>query len=588
MKRTIIALIIGCSLYAQSPGEGAFPLLRVQFYPRAVGLGETYVAMTGDAGSLWWNPGSAGWLEHSEAFISYHEWFMDIRDVYGGLAYATRMGVFGLGLVYSGTSGIEGWDANNEETTLFGQTSGIVNFTYSRKAGRTATVGLNFKGLYDRIADETGFGFGIDLGANILVASKIRIAGVVKDIGTSMKYGSTSASLPMSLRAGIAYSPLKDINVLLDGEYLRFAKPNVHFGIEYWVKEIVALRAGLKTKPNEGLQSYYTAGLGIKYQQFFLDYAFVPYSSELGMTHRVLVGTRFGQLEPRGSAVIRVVDSRDGRPIVAELTIIGLAAAKAYTDSSQGAYLLKEQVPGVVRIKAQKPKFYPKEDTLVIEKDVTTTKVIVLNFIPPGEAIGLVTDVKTKRVLGATVKYEGIVRGEAKVDSTIGLYRLSNLEPGKYVLRVLPDRPKYYPQLCTLDIEAGKTLVRDFELIREKEVIILKGVNFETARATLLPESYAILDYAGKILIENPRIIVELAGHTDNRRIKTREFPSNVQLSQARSESVRRYLIEKFNIEPGRLIAQGYADKEPLASNKTEAGRAQNRRTEFKVLSGEE
>jgi outer membrane protein OmpA-like peptidoglycan-associated protein len=422
----------------------------------------------------------------------------------------------------------------------------------------------------------------------MLIGEKVRIGGVLKDVGTSMKYTSTSAPLPMSLRAGIACSPVKDFNLLLDGEYLKFARPNVHFGIEYWVKEMIALRAGLKTKPNDGPLSYYTAGLGIKYQQFYLDYAFVPYSSDLGMTHRVLVGTRFGELTPLGSAAIRVYDAKTQRPLAAELTIVSTAITKASTDSVQGLYYLKDQPPGMFRIKAQRAKYYPTEETLTVVKDVSRTKAIALNPIPPGEIIGLVTDVKTKRVLGARVGYDGIVRGEVTVDSMVGLYRLSSLEPGKYVLRVMPFRPKYYPQTCTLEVEPGKTVVRDFELLREREVIILRGVNFETAKATLLPESYPILDQAGKILVENPQVIVELGGHTDNRRIRTKEFPSNLQLSQARAESVRDYLLKAFNIAPDRLVAKGYADKQPIATNKTQAGRAQNRRTEFKVLSGAE
>lgn len=588
MRFLIVTLSVVTLAVSQSPGEGAFNLLRVNFYPRAVGMGETYVAMCEDAGCLWWNPGSAGRLEHSEAFITYHQWFMGIRDVYAGLAYATQMGVFGLSLVYSGTSGIEGWDENNEVTRVFGTNSGIVNFTYGRKLSPVATVGFNFKGLYDQISDETGFGFGIDLGANYLLAKGLNAGVVVKDVGTSMKYSSTSSNLPRSFRMGLAYNPIKELNFVADGDLTRYAKPTFHLGAEFWIKDMLALRAGFKTKPNDGLISCYTAGLGFKYQGFYFDYAFVPFSGDLGMTHRFLIGTRFGELTPRGGVIVRVVDSRDNHPIGAEVTITGATIIKGLTSATDGSYALKNQPPGVLRIKTQKAKYYPKEDTVSIEKDVTRTKTIALNIIPPGEIIGLITDVKTKRVMAAKVTYDGIVRGEVMVDSMVGLYRISNLEAGKYVLRVLPAKPKYYAQICTLEVEAAKTTIRDFMLLKEKEVIILRGVNFETARATLLPESYSVLDYAGKILVENPQIVVELAGHTDNRKIKTKEFPSNLALSQARAETVRDYLIQKFKIMPERLVAQGYADKQPLASNKTEAGRAQNRRTEFKVLSGAE
>ncbi len=586
MRYLLITLFLTSLIYGQSPGESAFNLLRVNFFPRAVGLGETYVAMGDDAGSLWWNPGSAGWLEHSEAFITYHEWFMGIRDIYGGVAYATRMGVFGLGLVYSGTSGIEGWDENNNQTSELSQHSGILNFTYGRRLNSSATIGFTFKGLYDKIASETGTGFGLDLGVNYLIAENLKCGAAVKDFGTSMKYGSSSASLPTSGRIGLAYSPIKELNLLLDAELMRHTNPTIHFGSEFWIKDILALRGGLKTKPNTGPISFYTVGLGFKFQSFYFDYAFVPFFEGLGMTHRFLIGARFGELIPLGGLIVQVVDADTKQPVIAQLTITGEQVINTTTDSIDGSFQLKNQPLGMLKINVQKTKYYPKEDTTSIEKDLVKTKVISLHPIPPGEIIGLITDVKTKNVLGAKVKYQGVVSGEVIADSLVGLYRISNLDAGRYFLKVEPAKPKYFSQSCTLVVEPGKTTVRDFELIREKEVIILIGVNFETAKATLLPESYPILDRSGKILVENPDIIVEVAGHTDSRRIKTKEFPSNWELSEARAATVRDYLISKFKITPERLIAKGYAATQPIATNETADGRAQNRRTEFKVLSG--
>jgi outer membrane protein OmpA-like peptidoglycan-associated protein len=59
-----------------------------------------------------------------------------------------------------------------------------------------------------------------------------------------------------------------------------------------------------------------------------------------------------------------------------------------------------------------------------------------------------------------------------------------------------------------------------------------------------------------------------------------------VELSQARVEAVREYLIDKFQIDEERLSAKGYGDTQPIASNETEEGMAKNRRVEFKVLTG--
>ena len=79
---------------------------------------------------------------------------------------------------------------------------------------------------------------------------------------------------------------------------------------------------------------------------------------------------------------------------------------------------------------------------------------------------------------------------------------------------------------------------------------------------------------------------MEIGGHTDARPIKTKEYNNNMELSQARAESVKKYLVEKFNISPDRLVAKGYGATKPIADNKTEEGMAKNRRTEFKILRG--
>ena len=78
---------------------------------------------------------------------------------------------------------------------------------------------------------------------------------------------------------------------------------------------------------------------------------------------------------------------------------------------------------------------------------------------------------------------------------------------------------------------------------------------------------------------EFPQIRFEVSGHTDDRG--TADY--NKDLSQRRAKAVVDYLIKK-GIAAGRLVSAGYGFERPLADNKTSAGRAQNRRTEFRLL----
>ncbi|MBK7433673.1 MAG: OmpA family protein [Chitinophagaceae bacterium] len=108
---------------------------------------------------------------------------------------------------------------------------------------------------------------------------------------------------------------------------------------------------------------------------------------------------------------------------------------------------------------------------------------------------------------------------------------------------------------------------------------VLEDCNFETGKATLQPESYTVLDELVAYLVRKDDEKIELGGHTDN--VGTAK--SNLILSEARANTVRAYLLTK-GIDPDRVTAKGYGFSVPVASNKTAAGRAQNRRTEVKIL----
>lgn len=108
---------------------------------------------------------------------------------------------------------------------------------------------------------------------------------------------------------------------------------------------------------------------------------------------------------------------------------------------------------------------------------------------------------------------------------------------------------------------------------------VLEDCNFETGKATLQPESYTVLDELVAYLVRKDDEKIEIGGHTDN--VGTAK--SNLVLSEARANTVRAYLLTK-GIDPARVTAKGYGFSVPVASNKTAAGKAQNRRTEVKIL----
>lgn len=105
-----------------------------------------------------------------------------------------------------------------------------------------------------------------------------------------------------------------------------------------------------------------------------------------------------------------------------------------------------------------------------------------------------------------------------------------------------------------------------------------RKVQFVTGSAQLTKAAMAELDKGAQILKEHPKINISIEGHTDN----TGTAAGNEKLSQKRADAVKAYLVKK-GIEQERMVATGYGQTKPIADNKTAAGRAANRRVEFKI-----
>jgi OOP family OmpA-OmpF porin len=115
-------------------------------------------------------------------------------------------------------------------------------------------------------------------------------------------------------------------------------------------------------------------------------------------------------------------------------------------------------------------------------------------------------------------------------------------------------------------------------VVTAQKIELKQTVFFDFNRATIKSVSFALLDEVGQAMADNPTIKVEIGGHTDS--VGNDAF--NARLSQARAESVRAYLIKR-GIASNRMVAKGYGENVPIADNRTEVGRSQNRRVEFVI-----
>ncbi|MCS7245281.1 MAG: OmpA family protein [candidate division WOR-3 bacterium] len=277
-----------------------------------------------------------------------------------------------------------------------------------------------------------------------------------------------------------------------------------------------------------------------------------------------------------GYLLVEVIDRTTGEHLAnAQVSIVsekGDTLSKAITDNS-GKYETSLG-KGLYKIIAQKEEYLPNSDFVQIQKDSRNKVVIPLT---PKFAIiyGLVLDAEK----GFRVKAKIDVKRDNNIITTIeGDSYYLKLDAGYYVFEV---RAKdYAPRVADIQLNNGEKYRRDFLLTRVGQVFTFRNIYFDFNKATIRRESYPVLDSIYEFLAENPTIVVEVAGHADERG----GYEYNIRLTQARANAVVDYLVRK-GINPNRLIPKGYGWTQPVVKGaKTEREHQLNRRVEFRII----
>lgn len=199
---------------------------------------------------------------------------------------------------------------------------------------------------------------------------------------------------------------------------------------------------------------------------------------------------------------------------------------------------------------------------------------------------GIVRDKQTDGKLGAEIELININSNEVvsfvRSDSVSGEYLMVLTQGDEYALYV--NKRGYLFQSLNFnysEVEDFEPIIMDIALekIKEGSVAVLKNIFFDTDKYDLKDKSKTELEKIIGFLNNNPRVRIEISGHTDN--VGTLAY--NRQLSDKRAQSVYNYLIDN-GVDPKRMVPKGYGPDKPMASNETEDGRQLNRRIEFKVI----
>jgi outer membrane protein OmpA-like peptidoglycan-associated protein len=199
---------------------------------------------------------------------------------------------------------------------------------------------------------------------------------------------------------------------------------------------------------------------------------------------------------------------------------------------------------------------------------------------------GKVTDAKSKLALQAQVELFDL-KSNQKIsvfnsDSVTGQYLIVIPGRSEYALHVAEPGYLFYSLHFNYEEkDQDQPLIIDIALqpIIKNAMTVLNNIFFDFNQSEIKPQSYVELDEVVKFLNDNPKIKVEISGHTDN--IGNEIY--NQQLSQKRAQSVVNYFSSK-GISNSRLTQIGFGSKKPMKVNDSEENRQANRRIEFKIL----
>lgn len=203
-------------------------------------------------------------------------------------------------------------------------------------------------------------------------------------------------------------------------------------------------------------------------------------------------------------------------------------------------------------------------------------------FSQSGEivATGRITDARTGKGLKASIRYSSIPTGSLSGRFNDSTFTFSIFGTAKY--QITASAEGYNPRTVIVDpkeINNENKLLRDITLTPRGETIVLKNLIFAQGKSAIDPKSFRELDEVVQMLRENPKIEIQLEGHTDN----TGSPKANLELSQSRVDAVKKYMVSK-GIAKNRINTRAFGGSQPLRNEMTPEARALNRRVEMRIL----
>lgn len=281
--------------FAQTAGKTGLSFLKIGAGARNIALGGNGNVLAQDVTSVFYNPANLKNKNNNELFISHNEWIQDVRSELIAAKFELFGLQMGLGVNSTSVSGIEVRRIPGEAEAEVKATYFAAGLSAAFNVTRNINAGVSVKYLYESLFADEANGLGFDFGLNYREGNLL-VAAAVNDIGSMNELRKESSKLPTKITIGASYFyPLSDQNLELNGgfeglKYLATDDIHLNFGLECIYDKTFALRLGYQTMYES---KNITAGAGVYYKALKFDYAFSPFSLNLGSGHTFSLGFEF-------------------------------------------------------------------------------------------------------------------------------------------------------------------------------------------------------------------------------------------------------------------------------------------------------
>jgi len=267
-------------------GEVGAQFLKLPVGPKAAALGGAFVAVADDPSAVHWNPGGLALLQTTQVLGMHSSWLDEATYQYVAIAiphvHGLSLGIAGL---YSGSGDLVGRAVDFSPTGSYNAYDLALGLAAARPFGQHLRIGLGVKLLQQRIEEETASAVGFDLGLlyDIAPMPGLRLGLAMRNVGTEPEFIEHSDPLPTTWSAGLGFARGR-FRGSADLERPRFDRMRIHAGGELALNPTLALRAGVRTRPD--LDPVWTAGVGLRWHRVLTEYAYLPFP-EIEASHTI-------------------------------------------------------------------------------------------------------------------------------------------------------------------------------------------------------------------------------------------------------------------------------------------------------------